>query len=61
MKELDYGKDYNYPHTYNDNFKEQEYLPESLKGMTFYEPGNNKRENEIRRFLKLRWKEKYGY
>jgi putative ATPase len=61
MKELDYGKDYNYPHTYNDNFKEQEYLPEMLNGMTFYEPGNNKRENEIRRFLKQRWKEKYGY
>jgi putative ATPase len=61
MKDLDYGKDYNYPHTYADNFKEQEYLPQSLKGMAFYEPGDNKRENEIRRFLKQRWKDKYGY
>lgn len=61
MKELNYGKDYNYPHTYADNFKEQEYLPESLKGKTFYEPGDNKRENEMRRFLKERWKGKYGY
>jgi putative ATPase len=61
MKELDYGKNYKYPHTYPDNFTGQEYLPESLTGKTFYEPGDNNRENEIRRFLKHRWKGKYGY
>ena len=61
MKDLDYGKDYKYPHTFPDNFTGQEYLPESLKGKVFYEPGDNKRENEMRRFLKQRWKDKYGY
>lgn len=61
MKELDYGKDYNYSHNNPGSFKEQEYLPESLKGKAFYEPGDNKRENEMRRFLKQRWKDKYGY
>ena len=61
MKELNYGKGYRYPHTYPDNFTGQEYLPESLIGKTFYEPGDNKRENDLRRFLKHRWKDKYGY
>lgn len=61
MKDLDYGKNYKYPHTFQDSFTGQEYLPENLKGKVFYEPGDNKRENEMRRFLKQRWKDKYGY
>jgi putative ATPase len=43
------------------NFIEQEYLPEKIKGTKFYDPGRNAREEELRRFLKERWKEKYGY
>lgn len=61
MKDLNYGKNYRYPHLGEGNFIEQEYLPEKLAGATFYEPGNNARENELRKFLKERWKEKYGY
>ncbi len=61
MKNLDYGKDYEYAHAYENNFIELEFLPEALKGKLFYDPGNNARENELRTFLKLRWKEKYGY
>jgi putative ATPase len=61
MKELGYGVDYRYAHDYESNFVVQEYLPENLSGFKFYEPGNNPRENEIRKFLKNLWKEKYGY
>ncbi len=61
MKDLNYGKDYKYSHQGEGNFLEQEYLPEKIKGTRFYDPGNNARENELRRFLKDRWKDKYGY
>jgi putative ATPase len=61
MKDLGYGKNYEYSHDYEKNFSPQEYLPEKLSGMKFYEPGKNAREEEIRRFLKGLWKEKYGY
>lgn len=61
MKELNYGKNYQYSHNGEGNFIEQEYLPEQLSGKKFYDPGNNARENELRRFLKERWKDKYGY
>ena len=61
MKNLDYGKGYKYSHDYDQNFSEQEYLPEKLSGTKFYEPGMNAREEELRKFLKNLWKEKYGY
>lgn len=61
MKQLDYGKNYQYSHLGENNFIEQEYLPEVLKGTIFYSPGNNARENELRKFLKERWGNKYGY
>ncbi|NLP58785.1 replication-associated recombination protein A [Lutibacter sp. B1] len=61
MKELDYGKDYKYAHSYDGNFVEQEFLPEKIKNTKLYEPGNNARENAIRDFLKNRWKNKYKY
>lgn len=61
MKELDYGKNYQYDHHADQGFAGQEFLPETLSGTRFYEPGNNPREDEMRRFLKARWKDKYGY
>lgn len=61
MKELGYGDAYQYSHHYANNFSEQEYLPEAIATTKFYEPGTNARENEIRNFLKNRWKDKYGY
>ena len=61
MKDMNYGKGYQYSHLGDGNFIEQEYLPEKLAGTKFYEPGNNARENELRKFLKERWKGKYGY
>ncbi|MBA3682681.1 MAG: replication-associated recombination protein A [Bacteroidetes bacterium] len=61
MKKLDYGKDYKYAHSYENNFIEQEFLPEQIAQTKLYEPGNNAREQEQRNYLKKLWKEKYGY
>ena len=61
MKDLGYGENYKYAHNYDKNFVEQDFLPEEIKNTTFYEPGNNQRENVLREFLKTRWKDKYGY
>jgi putative ATPase len=61
MKDLGYGKDYKYAHSYEDNFINLEYLPEKISGTKIFEPGNNVREREIRDFLKRLWNEKYGY
>lgn len=61
MKNLDYGKGYQYAHQYDNNFVDMEFLPDKLNGKKLYDPGNNAREGEIRKFLKVRWKDKYGY
>lgn len=61
MKDLRYGKDYQYSHSYEGNFKEQEYLPDKLKGTAFYKPGNNAKEEEIRKRLRNWWNNKYRY
>jgi putative ATPase len=61
MKDMGYGKEYQYSHNGEGNFIEQEYLPEKLSGTAFYTPGDNARENELKKFLREKWKEKYGY
>lgn len=61
MKELNYGKDYQYAHSFDANFSVQEYLPDSLVNTKLYEPGNNARENALRIYLKDLWKDKYRY
>ena len=61
MKKLDYGKDYKYAHSYENNFIAMEFLPEEIKNSVIYNPGENAREEELRKFLRERWKHKYGY
>lgn len=61
MKDLDYGKGYQYAHDYALNFAAQEFLPQEISQTKVYEPGQNPKEDAIRSFLKQRWKEKYGY
>ena len=61
MKELGYGDEYQYSHSYENNFSQQEYLPDAIQETKFYDPGINSRENSTREFLKNRWKDKYGY
>ena len=61
MKDLEYGKEYKYPHSFPDHFVDQEYLPDTISGQTFFEPGENPREIEMRKNLRSNWKNKYGY
>jgi putative ATPase len=61
MKKIGYGQDYKYAHDFDNNFIEQEFLPEKIKGSKFYDPQNNQRENELRARLKSLWKNKYKY
>jgi len=61
MKDLSYGKNYQYSHKGENNFIEQEYLPDAIINTTLYEPQKNSREQEIKKFLHERWKGKYGY
>ena len=59
--EVGYGKGYKYAHDFDRNFAEQEFLPDRISGTRFYDPGNNARENELRKYLKNLWNKKYGY
>lgn len=61
MKDIGYGKEYKYAHSYDDNFTDLEFLPEEIKGTTIYKPGKNRREEETRKWLNKRWKDKYKY
>jgi putative ATPase len=61
MKNMDYGKGYQYSHGYAQNFSPQEYLPGELSGNVFYDPRKNAREEEMRKHLRGLWGEKYGY
>jgi putative ATPase len=61
MKKMDYGKDYQYAHSFEGNFVNMEFLPDNIKGTRFYEPGKNPREEELRNYLKKLWGKKYEY
>jgi putative ATPase len=61
MKELDYGKNYQYAHDFAGNFSAQEYLPEEIKSRKFFNPGDNSAEQKIRAWLKNLWQGKYHY
>ena len=61
MKELGYSKGYQYAHNYEHNFVNQEFMPSQLSGVKIYEPQNNPRENELRKYLRSCWNEKYKY
>lgn len=61
MKEIGYGDGYKYAHAFEGNFVEQEFLPEQISGTKLYDPQDNPRERELRKSLRDRWKDKYGY
>ncbi len=61
MKQAGYGKDYKYAHDYDNNFVADNFLPDKIKGTIFYQPGNNTREQELRRQLAERWEKIYKY
>lgn len=61
MKNIGYGKEYKYAHSYEGSFIDQDFLPDVLKGRKIYDPGNNARENEARERLKRLWANRYNY
>lgn len=61
MKQLDYGKEYKYAHSYPGNFVEQEFMPDKVSGTLLYDPGKNPAEEKLREKLRQQWKDKYGY
>jgi putative ATPase len=61
MKDLGYGKDYKYAHSYEGNFTPEEFLPEEIRGKKIYHPGDNARERDISTMLKKWWKDFYKY
>lgn len=61
MKDLGYGKDYKYAHSYEGNFVHDDFLPEKIVEKKFYDPQKNPREEEIRQRLRKLWEKKYGY
>jgi putative ATPase len=61
MKSMNYGKDYQYAHDFDNNFVQQEFLPDAITGTKLYDPGDNAAEARIREYLRNCWKDKYGY
>ncbi|UII22862.1 replication-associated recombination protein A [Fulvivirga ligni] len=61
MKDSGYGKGYKYAHDFPNNFASMEFLPDEIKNTVLYNPGQNAREEELRKRLRALWKEKYGY
>jgi len=51
MKELGYGAGYRYDHDWEDGVAPQRYLPDSISGRRFYEPGDSGLESELGRRL----------
>ena len=61
LKELGHGKNYKYDHNYKNNFTKMEFLPDEIIGHRIFEPANNMNELKFRKFLKEKWRDKYGY
>jgi len=61
MKNIGYGKDYKYAHSFEGNFVDLDFLPEAIRGTKIYEPGNNAREQESKEKLRKLWGERYKY
>ncbi len=61
MKELGYGAHYKYAHDFENNFVDQEFLPQAIAKTTFYKPGNNPKEAQLKNYLKNCWKDKYDF
>ena len=59
MKNLDYGKGYQYAHDYAEKMTAMECLPDNLKGRRFYHPTDQGQEARYRERLEqiLAWKE----
>ncbi|HUH33100.1 MAG TPA: replication-associated recombination protein A [Daejeonella sp.] len=61
MKNIGYGKEYQYSHSYEGNFSDQEFFPDKLSGTVLYNPGSNAAEEKLRERLRSLWKRRYKY
>jgi putative ATPase len=61
MKDLKYGKEYKYPHSFENHFILEDYLPEEMKGVQFYKPTENGQEKSLKERLKSFWKNRKKY
>lgn len=61
MQQLGYGANYAYAHNYEGNFVPHDFMPEEIKGTSFYKPGNNPRESKLKEYLKSLWQDKYDF
>jgi putative ATPase len=51
MKSLGYGRDYKYPHDYEEGYVREIYLPEPLAARRFYYPSSRGREKMLQEWL----------
>ena len=61
MEELGYGAEYLYAHDHPGNFVEQEFLPDELQGKNLISMGDNPREQQLKKELVQKWKQKYQF
>lgn len=61
MKDIGYGKNYKYAHSYEGNFVQDNFLPDDIKNNILYSPQDNTKEKEILKRLQIQWKDKYNY
>jgi len=61
MKNLGYGKEYKYPHDFDNNFTQQDYLPKEIADKQYYHPSENGQEKGLKERLKAIWKGKKKY
>jgi putative ATPase len=61
MKNIGYGKDYKYAHSFEGNFTDLDFLPDAIRGTKIYNPGNNSKENESKEKLRKLWGDRYKY
>ncbi len=59
MKNIGYGADYTYAHSFTGNFTDQEFMPAGMEGKRFYDPGDNAQESTIAQRIANLWKGKY--
>lgn len=61
MKDLNYGKDYKYAHSFEEHFVDDDYLPEELKDKQYYKPTELGQEKNLKDRLESLWGKRKKY
>ena len=59
MKQLGYGQEYKYAHSYEGNFVKQQFLPDELKDKRIWQPQNNPAEQKHAERMQQLWGDRY--